>query len=74
LEPDGLCVGEDEVRLEEKGVQRFESDMKRPEMPRRRDRICSFQVTVLRSIVGMMDCVTSSRTKVRRAVTSESKR
>jgi hypothetical protein len=65
--------GEDELLREvPKGVQRLLSDMKRPDKPRRRDRICSFQVETLRSMLGMMDWVTSSRMKVRRELMSES--
>jgi hypothetical protein len=65
--------GEDELLREApKVVQRLLSDMKRPDRPRRRDRICSFQVETLRSMLGMMDWVTSSRMKVRRELMSES--
>ena len=67
------AVEDDEEVLEPpKGVQRFDRDMKRPDRPRRRDRICSFQVETLRSILGIMDCVTSSRMKVRKLLMSES--
>lgn len=55
-----------------KGVHRLDSDMKRPDRPRRRERICSFQVATLRSMLGIIDCVTSSRMKVRRLLISES--
>jgi hypothetical protein len=65
-------VLEDDVREPPRGFQRFERDMNRPERPRRRDRICSFQVLTLRSMLGIMDCVTSSRMKVRREEMSES--
>lgn len=66
---------EDELVLElPKGVHRLLSDMKRPDNPRRRERICSFQVATLRSILGTIDCVTSSRMKVRRLLMSESGR
>jgi hypothetical protein len=50
------------------------SDIKRPDRPRRRDKICSFQVATLRSILGIMDWVTNSRIKVRRLLMSESGR
>ena len=60
------------LRLLPKGVHRLDSDMKRPERPRRRDRICSFQVATLRSMLGRMDWVTSSRMKVRRLLMSDS--
>jgi hypothetical protein len=65
-------VLEEEVRLPPRGFQRLERDMNRPERPRRRDRICSFQVETDRSMLGIMDCVTSSRMKVRREEMSES--
>jgi hypothetical protein len=66
---------EDELFRElPKGVHRLLSDMKRPDSPRRRERICSFQVATLRSMFGMMDCVTSSRIKVRKLLMSESGR
>ena len=60
------------LRLLPNGVHRFESDMNRPESPRRRERICSFQVATLRSMLGRMDWVTSSRMKVRRLLMSDS--
>lgn len=63
---------EPEVRELPNGVQRFDRDMKRPDKPRRRERICSFQVETLRSMLGIIDCVTSSRMKVRRLLMSES--
>lgn len=57
-----------------KGVQRLLRDIKRPDRPRRRDRICSFHCATLRSMLGMMDWVTSSRMKVRILLISESGR
>jgi hypothetical protein len=69
------AVDEDELFRElPKGVHRLLSDMKRPDSPRRRERICSFHVATLRSMFGIMDCVTSSRIKVRRLLMSESGR
>lgn len=60
------------MREPPKGVQRLDSDMKRPERPRRRERICSFHVATLRSMLGIIDCVTSSRIKVRKLLISDS--
>jgi hypothetical protein len=67
-------VGEDEFRDEvPKGVHRFERDMRRPLIPRRRVATCSFHWAQLRSMEGIMDCATSSRTNVRTDTTSDSK-
>lgn len=63
---------EELVREDPKVVQRLERDMKRPDSPRRRARTCSFHVWMLRSMWGIMDWATSSRTKVLMAVTSDS--
>jgi len=66
-------MGPDEVREDEPNGDHFlVRDVKRPLSPRRRDATCSFQVAELRSILGMTDCVTSSLTKVRTAVASDS--
>jgi hypothetical protein len=74
LELDEAVEDDELLRELPNGVHRLLSDIKRPDRPRRRDRICSFQVATLRSILGIMDWVTSSRIKVRRLLMSESGR
>ena len=58
--------------IEPKPVNFFDNDINRPLMPRLRDAIWSFQVTMQCSINGTIDWVTIPRTKVLIAVTSDS--
>lgn len=67
-------VGDEELRDEvPKGVQRFERDIRRPLIPRRRVATCSFHCAQFLSMEGIIDCATNSRTNVRTEITSDSK-